>query len=195
MILRGKEMGVYYRGAGVGTWWHGNDARLSGFSAHQVAQPHTIARVMHHVGRMTVTSPYISLTRSYAVAEAYALNFGKKPATRALPAYVYELEITDADGVTLIDPLCAVAGSVDPLASPSYHHDGDPQFLLGVVSPTVMAWALRQQVKSPGYGGHTARSPNLTIELEAMCRALRDAEVLALQAVPAGCLRGRHDVY
>ena len=41
----------------------------------------------------------------------------------------------------------------------------------------------------------TPRPPNLTIELETLVRALRDAEILAHGNIPATCVKNRLEVY
>ena len=41
----------------------------------------------------------------------------------------------------------------------------------------------------------TPRSPNLTMELETLVRALRDAEILAHGIIPATCVKNSFDVY
>ena len=41
----------------------------------------------------------------------------------------------------------------------------------------------------------TPRSPNLTIELETLVRALRDAEILAHGNIPVTCVKNRFEVY
>jgi hypothetical protein len=45
----------------------------------------------------------------------------------------------------------------------------------------------------PGMAG-ASRSPNLSIELETMVRALRDAEVLVVGNLPSACVTYRHPI-
>ena len=66
-------MPIYYREAGLETYWDLNDAKQVGFRAQA---PHLIAstdRLMNPIAQTTVTSPFISLSRSYAIAHGYAI--------------------------------------------------------------------------------------------------------------------------
>jgi hypothetical protein len=118
--------------------------------------------------------------------------------TSATPAYVYEIDIPDPPptGVTVIDPVVAMAAHHNnPLASPSYHHDGDMNFLLGVVDPAGMLAHLSTPIRAPKGSAPTPRPANLSIALETFVRALRDAEVLVLGAIPNTHVINRHDVF
>ena len=69
-------MTTFYKGSAIGTHWHANDARQLGFTARAPeANPSTEA-LIHHIASGTHYSPYISLTRSYAVAWDYAMRGG-----------------------------------------------------------------------------------------------------------------------
>lgn len=190
-------MPLFYRGAGPGTYWHTNDARLTGFTAQFPGMARGINQLRLHIARGTVASPYISLTRSYAVAWDYAVSTGKTTvvATAANPGFVYEIEIDKPAprGLVLIDPTKEVADALPkPLDSvPPYQHDGGPEFLLGVVDPVGMPAHLTAPYLQPPPGGGTARPPNLSIDLETLVRALRDAEILALGSIPAHCILRR----
>lgn len=195
--IEGRLMPIFYRGAGAGTYWHRNDARLSGFTPQAPGVVPSINRLINHVSRGTVYSPYISLTRSYGVALNYAVLPGQAIATRANPGYVYEIEIDEPlpPGLQLLDPVKEVAAVVpSPLSLVPYQHDGRPDFLLGVVNPKRMRRFLTAPCPQPPPGGGTSRPPNLTIELETLVRALRDAEILAVGNIPAACIRNRFDV-
>ena len=89
-------MPSFFRGAGVGTYWHNNDARLRGFHAWDSGKPASVNGLMHHVVRGTVVSPFISLSRSYGVALAYATLFGRVRPTPEVPGYVYEIELDES---------------------------------------------------------------------------------------------------
>jgi len=97
--------------------------------------------------------------------------------------------------MTVIDPVIEVSAHLNPLASPSYHHDGDMNFLLGVVNPNRMAAFLKNPILTPMGSTPTLRPANLSIELETIVRALRDAEVLIFGAIPNSRVVLRHDVY
>jgi hypothetical protein len=51
-------MPIFYRGAGVGTHWHINDARLTGFTPQAPGIVLSIDRLMQHIVSGTVSSPY-----------------------------------------------------------------------------------------------------------------------------------------
>ena len=194
-MLTVSLMPIFYRGAGVGTYWHGMDARTTGFTARNPGMTPTGDRLMEHIARGAIASPYTSLTRSYGVAWDYAI-FGKRRATARTPAYVYEVEIEDRPplGLAIVDPVKEVASQLPaPLASVSYQHNGLPNFLLGLVDEAMGNFLLDPGPQVPGsVGPFTA--PNLTIHLKALVRALRDAEILAVGSIPASCVRFRHEV-
>jgi len=190
-------MPIYYRGAGIGTYWHARDARISGFVPHHGGAGQGVNRILHHVARGTTVSPYISLSRSYGVAWGYAVA-GKELPGKESPAYVYEIEIEEADsfGTRLLDPVVEVAAALGSAYDPrSYQHDGDASFLLGITDPVGHRKELRQTVRFAPPGGGTGRSPLLHIELETLVRALRDAEVLAFGAIAAAQVRRRVEVW
>lgn len=111
---------------------------------------------------------------------------------------MYEIDIPDPPpyGLRVIDPLAEIASNnVNPLISPSYHHDGGPNFLLGVVDPVSHRSFLTAPVVTPPGMGGIARSPNLSLELEAMVFALRDAEILVVGQLPRALVINRFDVH
>jgi hypothetical protein len=190
-------MATFYRGAGVGTYWHVHDARLSGFNAHFPGAARTMASLMNHIKNGTTASPFISMTRSYSIAWNYALFSGLAVPTPAAPAYVYEIVVNDPPpvGLTVLDPLSEIAGAVpSPLSAISYQHDGLPSFLMGVLDPVSMNHHLTTPIQHPPPGGAAPRAANLTPELETLVRALRDAELLAVGTIPAGCVVNRYSV-
>jgi hypothetical protein len=191
-------MTVLYKGVGVGTYLHSLDLRAVGINAQMPALPYSAAAIMQHIARGTTASPCISLTRSYGVAEEYAVDASRASPTAANPAFVYEIDIPDPAprGITVIDPVAEVAlGNNNPLVSPSYHHDGNMDFLLGVVDPVGMNAHLNTRIRTPRGTAPTPRPANLTIQLETFVRALRDAEVLVVGSIPNNYVLRRYDVY
>jgi len=191
-------MPIFYRGAAVGTWWHKRDARKFGFTPNNPGIEATSDRLMNHIARGTVSSPYVSLTRSYSVAWSYATfaSRGGLPTARR-PAYVYEIEINNPcpRGLELIDPVKELGKMLpDPLETNSYQHDGLPSFLLGVVDSS-MVHHLHAPILHPPPGGGTSRPALLSLQLETLIRAMRDAEILALGTIPTSCIRTRYKVY
>ena len=192
-------MAIFYRGAGIGTYWHTHDARQTGFIARAPHMQATVDQLMLHIARGTVNSPFISLTRSYGIALNYAIFFGNEIPTREHPAYVYEIEINEPipSALKLLDPVKEVAPILpSPLGiHPPYQHDGGPAFLLGVVDPINMRKFLTQHAPQPPASAGTPRTPNLTIALETLVRTLRDAEILAEGIIPENCVNHQFEVY
>jgi hypothetical protein len=185
-----------YKGVGVGTFLHKlGDLRAHGIISHLPGAHRDSITIMEHVARGTTMSPCISLTRSFGVAVDYAIDFSLTAPTAADPAFVYEITLPDPPtGIEVVDPVAHVAsGLTDALASPSYHHDGNMAFLLGVVDPDTMDVHLRTPICTPKGSTPTSRPANLTIQLETLVRALRDAEVLIMGAIPHTYVTGRHD--
>ena len=180
-------MPIFYKGAAPGTHWHINDARLTGFTPRASTALPNPDRLMQHIARGNADTPYISLTRSFGVAFDYAAE----GATPTNPGFVYEVEINDPlpPGMVLFDPVKVVAEAVpSPLAAVPYQHDGRQDFLLSVVLPGTPA---KPYISLQG--GATPRQPNLSIEVESLVRALRDAEIL-VNIVPRMCVVNRIDV-
>ena len=192
-------MAIFYRGAGINTYWYLSDPMEQGFVARDPEMTPTTTRQMLHIARSTVNSPFISLTRSYAVAWHYAMLSSERVPTPEDPAYVHEIEIQEPlpSELRLLDPVKEVAQMLpSPISlGPPYQHDGLPDFLLGVVDPGRMGHFLPQYAKQPPSSEGTPRPPNLTIELETLVRALRDAEILAHGIIPTTCVKNSFDVY
>ena len=185
---------LLYKGVGVGTHHHATNLRLSGIVARTPGALDEIT-VQQHVARGTTTSPCISLTKSYGVAYDYAMNSGFAAPTLTNPAHVYELKIPDEPGFQFIDPVDYIASRhANPLVS-TYHHDGDQSFLGIVAYPALSGGVPGTSPRPPGMTGATARPPNLSIQLETIVFAIRDAEVLAYGNIPASWIINRYDVY
>jgi hypothetical protein len=195
--LRGRcAVARFYRGVGIGSYHHGIDLRTTGISPRNPGGHYGPTDVMHHIARGTTTSPCISLTKSYGVAEDYARNASRAPPTATNPAYVYEIDIPDPapPGILVVDPIFIVASqNQNPLGSLSYHHDGNQDFLLGVVNRAAAPPAAARF--PPGMGGGLPRTPNLTLPLETMVYVLRDAEVLVVGNLPQRCVLNRYEIY
>ena len=191
-------MTFFYRGAGVGTYWHEHDARKDGFKAMKPQAQRTIDHIIDHISKGTVTSPYISLTRSYGVACHYAAFLGRARATEQTPGYVYRVEFEDTlpSDLELIDPVKRIAEKAPgPLDDPSYQHDGSPDFLLGVSSPLKMKKYLDAPYLKPPPGGGVPRPPHLSEQLETLIFALRDAEILVYGTIPPQAISDRFLVF
>ena len=195
-------MATFYKGAGIGTRWHIHDSRLVGFTARAPEAAPTTAALIDHIAAGTVNSPYISLTRSYAVAWDYAMRGGTDIPTLDKPGYVYEIEIGNPlpSGLKPLDPVKEVALSLQaPIDTdaqeglPFYQHNGLPTFLLGVVDPiSMLHFQVGRQPQPPGPG--VPCDPNLTPPLKTLVNTLRDAEILFHGFIPSYCVKDRFDV-
>lgn len=195
-------MATFYKGAGVGTHWYINDSREVGFEARSPTTMPTIEALITHIANSPANSPYISLTRSYAVAWNYAVRGGTDIRTLDKRGSVYEIniDIPLPSGFELLDPIKEVARSLpNPIdvdsegGYPFYQHNGLPTFLLGVVSPGDMShFQVGRQLQPPGPG--VPCSPNLTPQLKALVNALRDAEILFHGHIPPSCIKNRFEV-
>lgn len=189
-------MPLFYKGVPANSYHSSVDFRLSGLAPRAPGGARTTNDILSHICDGTITSAYISLTRSYAVAEEYAFT-GRAPPTPADPGYVYEILIDDPapPGVDVIDPMRAIALSQqNALMQNSYHHDGGQNVLLGLVAPVSMGYIRLSPVKDPPMSGRTPRAPYISRELEAMVRALRDSEVLVAGNLPRACFVNRHTI-
>ena len=195
-------MATFYKGAGLGTHWHIHDSQRVGFTARAPETGSTTEALMAHITAGTINSPYISLTRSYAVAWHYAVRSGTIIRTPDKPGYVYEIEIDIPlpSGLKLVDPVKEVAMSLpNPIdvdsqgGYPFYQHNGLPHFLLGVVGLGDMSkFQVGRQPQPPGPG--VPCPPNLTPQLEVFVNALRDAEILLHGHIPPSCVKNRFEV-
>jgi hypothetical protein len=97
-------MAFLYRGAGPGSYWHVHDPFHLGFTPYAAGQTPSTGRLIQHIARASVTSPYISFTRSYGIARAYAVVGPGGYATTSIPGYVYEVDISDDKACRVVDP-------------------------------------------------------------------------------------------
>ncbi len=192
-------MAVFFRGAGVGTYWHLNDARIRGFVAQSPGNSLSVDSIKRHIRNGTTVSAFISMTRSYEIAWTYALYCGYSAPTATTPAYVYEIEIdTPAlQRVEVLDPIREIVNATPPPLAPGchyYQHDGAQDLLIGLVDFKRHGKILKKGIRSP-MAGATPRSAIISEELETMVRALRDAELLAARFIPQACIVNRYEVY
>jgi hypothetical protein len=192
-------MAIFYRGDGPGSYWHkeDNDPRIGGFIAYSPGVSPSVERLITHIARASIHSPFVSLTRSFGIAKMYAQVGPAGMATRFNPGYIYEIEISDDKQCTVIDPIIEIAKTLPPpYSSISYQHDGSANFLKGIVDPVKHGGLVRAIVEQAPKERGTPRPANLSRELEALVRALRDAEVLVQGTVPAALVTGiRHEIY
>ncbi len=165
------------------------DHRLDGFVARRPGATPTVDLLLSHVANGATNTPFISLTRSFGIAKRYAMHGPQKR------GYVYSIELDDKSNVELLDPLKETSRCLpDPFADPSYQHDGAPDFLLGVADPKGHWASLKRLIDLPPPGYGTRRSANLHRHFEVMVRSLRDAELLAITAIPAKLVVDRQEI-
>ena len=122
-----KKLPVLFKGAGPGTFWHINDARLTGFTC-AANRPPTKNAVVGHIAAYSHPSPFLSFSTSFAVARQYALMGPSGEATHANPGYVYEIDPSAvAASLTVYDPIEEIVkgGLIQG-------HNGDQNLIVGV---------------------------------------------------------------
>jgi hypothetical protein len=198
-------MARFYKGVYIGSHLHlpANDPLTHGIQPRNPAAGLHVHVIMDHIANGSTFSPLISLTRSLGVARDYAIEWSASTPTGRTPAYVFVIDIPDSpDGrvpgaaFSVIDPVCSIAAQhSNPLTNFSYHHDGDQEFLLGVVDEVGMISHLRRMAALPPGSKAIPQPPRLTIELQAIVRALRDAEILIHGSLPRAFVTERYDVH
>ena len=197
-MLGGASVVRLYKGVGPGTFHHGTHLQTTGIVAHRATAAADLQAVVQHVAYGPVNSPLISLTSSYAVAAQYAL-VGTHHATSGSPGYVYQIDVPDPLplGARVHDAALYIAAEIlkinNSLSSIAYRHNGDRAFLLSIVDPGNFGH-LKYIPPAVPKGNSSSNPPTLTIHLEAMVNALRDAEVFAVGTVPQNWITARHDV-
>ena len=182
-------MPIFYRGVTLQRTYRPTDHCLEGFVARRAGASPSVDLLMSHVAHGATNSPYISLTKSFAVAKRYATDGPHKQ------GWVYSIQIDEASNIELLDPLKETARCLaPPLSEPSYHHDGAPDFILGVADPRHHWQELTRRIDLPPPGYGTPRPAHLHHHFEVMVRALRDAELLAITAIPAKLVIDRQEL-
>jgi hypothetical protein len=172
-----------FKGAAPGTHWALNDARATGFHSAPGIPPGP-GDAVRHIAIASHSSPWVSLTASYAVAFDYA----SPGATAATVGYVYEIDTsraTKAAPLKLFDPIAIIAR-----LGQHHDHNGAQDLILGVAAPSLhggVLTAIPMQLVRPPIGARYSE------EFQALVFALRDAEFLA-QIVPSGCIVARHQI-
>ena len=98
-------------------------------------------------------------------------------------------------GMLVLDPIAEILKEYPSPVKSSYHHDGNSDFLMGVIDPRGQHTKLIAAISSPPPGGAPPRAATLCPDLEAMVRALRDSELLAVSAIPRSCIINRYEIY
>lgn len=175
---------ILYKGAGPGTHWCTNDARLTGFQGGALIINARAA--LKHIVAVPYPSPFLSFSTSYAVAHSYA-SLGS---SRSNPGCIYEID-TDLVRLTLYDPVSEIA-SLATNSRYSHYHDGGPDLILGVAASSLHGAVLRQPtVRRPTLPRALPKAPQISDELHGLVFAIRDAEVLIAAPIPAACILDR----
>jgi hypothetical protein len=170
-------MAVFYKGVGFGRHYRDRDARREGIEYRAPMRALSGDPRVRHIVEGTAGTPYVSLTRPYSVALAYT-RMGKRMASETFPAVVDEVTVDVSDpAIQIVDPVLEIARLWDK--EPSYQHNGLPYTLMGIVDPAHAHW-LQYPVFTPPPGGAPRQGPQVSRELTAMVRALRDSEILAV---------------
>jgi hypothetical protein len=190
-------MARYFKGAALGSHWHLNDARLSGFTAINVANSHSGAAIINHIVHGTSNSPYVSITKSWMMALQYARQ-SRLPdvaATANLPAYIYEIDFTDTT-VSLYDAIVEIGKTLPtPHLQIGYAHNGDSRLIAAILNGKLANYLKRAKLTGPPNNNNAAVAPVVSDELRALLLTLRDAEVLVLHAIPRNYITIRHNVW
>jgi hypothetical protein len=185
-------MPLLYRGVANGTHWHRNDARVSGFTAHSRGISHSVNIMMMHICQATVFTPYISLTSSLGVACSYAGVASSGMATAASPGYVYTIDIPNPlpPDIQLYDAVHEIATTIPShLPQTLYQHEGRPEYLLGVADSSFSHHLLSYYFDPAGH--LTSQNDAPSQYLRTLVHALRDAELLAYDSIPAKYIKHR----
>lgn len=183
-------MSVLYKGAGPGTYWWLNDARLHGFSVPPSVFPSPSA-TCRHIAVESHPSPYISLTTSFAVAVTYASVGPQGAASPTNPGYVYEIDPSQLFA-SLHDPVFELSSGARTRNRWSAEHDGNQDLILGIAAKSLHGAVLTTAPRRPG--ANLGHAPQITPELHALVFAIRDAEVLSSASIPKSCIVTRHTV-
>jgi hypothetical protein len=185
MAAKKRQFPTLFKGAGPGTHWHMNDARVLGFTS-AAHRSHTKNAIISHITAYSFPSPYVSLTTSFAVARQYALAGPGGVASRKTPGYVYEVDLSACTVAPItFNPIAEVSH-----AALAHAHDGEQNLILGVASPA-HSRILGVRVL---HSGGLRTLPNISAEMRSLVNALRDAEIL-VNTVPATCVVMRHGVF
>jgi hypothetical protein len=180
-VRKVMSLPLLFKGAGPGTHWHRNDARLSGFvaAASSVVNRNSVER---HITAYSFPSPLLSLSASYAVARQYALSGPSGHASKAAPGYVYEIDPTNAP-VTIHDPIAVLVAT-----DWGHIHTGDQSLL------PALATGGAGLLPACLHNGNIMQVPSVGMPVRALVYAIRDSELLAV-SVPTVCITNRHEVF
>jgi hypothetical protein len=195
------DMARFYKGVKLGSYLHGRNLSATGIAPAQPGASYSVNAIIRHIGGDPLNSPCVSLTKSYGVAQAYALDSGTAYPDVHNPAWVYEIELDKNDPAVnpylVVDPVFEISRyHNDPLVDPSYHHNGDELFLLGLVDEKRFGHYTSRAAPRPRGNTHpSSHPPNVSEQLLTFVRALRDAEVLFVGNIPGRCIVAQHPAY
>ena len=186
------------------TYWHERDpmVRGGGFNAKRPETNHTRDRLISHIRYGDYNSPYISLTRSYGVALAYArMAKGEAELSKENPAYVYKIELdvgNHSNSIMLIDPVKYIAQNlVEPWSTSSYQHNGSQDLVKSLVDTQCDDKLLGSVPQPPHLVPVLQRKPLpaiITDEMATLVFALRDAEILAVGFIPSDAVAEKYRI-
>jgi len=175
-----------YKGAGPGSHWCQQDARISGFVAGKPGATSLGDLVQHIAHGVSHASAYISFSSSYDVAWTYACSGPRGEATRTNHGFVYVVDTEKAPpGSPFVYPAQELSGRPEDLT-----HDGSPNLALGILEPFRYRYFLQTPPLRRG-NPPTHQPPSFKQELKALFFALRDSEVLVHNRLDKACIVGR----
>ena len=182
-------MAVFFKGSRPGThfWREENCPLRVGLSSHRAGGARLRGReqldaIVKHITSYSDQSPFVSLTRSFAVAQRYALSTEK-----ASQGKVWEIRLNPRAEERLINPVQCILQH-EPRC---YWHDGDPELVGRLAAPPEsLHGGMGLPPQREFVCGETRQRANYVIpeELVAIVYALRDAELLATR-IPKDAVR------
>ena len=161
-------MTMIYKGAAPNTYWHLNDPRnLGGFTAGNLHLQRSANIAVTHITQSSRRSPFISFTYSFAVAVQYAID----GATKNNQGVVYAIDTSGINSRLFYDPVKELASTFSTV----HAHDGGQNLIIGISDQTQQNILFVPPERPPGAA---AIPPQVTNHLQAIVKAIRDAEVL-----------------
>ncbi|GAA5528419.1 hypothetical protein [Herpetosiphon gulosus] len=200
-------MALFYKGVGKGTYWFNkNPMQNGGFSAAKSHLAPSSDLVREHIIHGARNSPFISLSRSFAIAWTYALMTQDRPNGQLDPrtkmrdvAYVYVIQLNEPlpTHLSVIDPASYLLQQQGVFASPAYQHNGLMDLLHSVIDPGNFGrfrkrscpHAVTNNQPDPYF------TPSISDDLRAAVMALRDSELLVHGTIDHNNIIDRIDVW
>lgn len=188
-LIKFSKLPMLFKGAGPGTHWNRNDARLSGFAPSQNISI-GLNQIVGHINLGSQGSPLISFTTSYALACEYAAIGPAGPASPTDPGHVYCVDLSqlpEGPNPIVVDPISELASHRN--GGFIHGHNGNSTLMTLLASNSAVPPPHQRQrfgVNSPA---------TVTAAFLALVRASRDAEVLVYGTIPKGAVVARDNIF